>query len=216
MSRLYLLKYRIQNNDVNLKNKIRIVFFILIIFTLIPLFYFTNPFNKLKSILEKKEIEILSYKNITKEKNIGNDISSNSNITLPISGVITSGYGLRTDPISGTYSKHTGIDISGLHHDTVRSIDNGIVTYTGSQSGYGNCIEIKHDNYYSFYAHLSKIKVSQGQSINKGDVIGIEGGDPYSDPNPGYSTGHHLHFEIRNTSGYGHDINPSGYINKKL
>lgn len=43
--------------------------------------------------------------------------------------------------------------------------------------------------------------------IKKGNIIGIEGGDPRSDSNPGYGTGHHLHFEIRTSSGYGNDIN---------
>ena len=79
---------------------------------------------------------------------------------------------------------HTGIDISGIHHDYVRSIEEGTVTFAGSQNGYGNCIEIKHTNYYSFYAHLSQIKVNVGNNVSKGSVIGIEGGDPSSDPNP--------------------------------
>ena len=73
---------------------------------------------------------------------------------------------------------------------------------------------IKHGNYYSFYAHLSKINVNLNSTVKKGDIIGIEGGDPYTDPNPGYSTGHHLHFEIRTSSGYGHDIDPTNYIYK--
>ena len=46
----------------------------------------------------------------------------------------------------------------------------------------------------------------------QGDVIGLEGGDPVKDENPGLSTGHHLHFEIRNASGYGNSLNPHDYI----
>lgn len=96
------------------------------------------------------------------------------------------------------------------------SIEKGIVTWAGVQSGYGNCIEIEHnvngEIFYSFYAHLSKINVSKGQEIIQGQIIALEGGDPNTDPNHGNSTGHHLHFEIRKASGYGNDIDPTSYI----
>lgn len=52
-----------------------------------------------------------------------------------------------------------------------------------------------------------------GDKISIGEKIGNEGGDPNTDPNPGSSTGHHLHFEMRKASGYGNDINPESYIN---
>lgn len=206
---LYLLKYRIKHNDVTIKNRIKLLTFLILAIIFVPTFILINPLNKFKYMLENNDVEILPYANINSDSNY-------SNIVLPISGTITSNYGYRIDPISGVYSKHTGIDISGVHHDYVRSIDNGIVTFAGSQNGYGYCVEVKHSNYYSFYAHLSKITVNSGYTIKKGDIIGIEGGDPYSDPNPGYSTGHHLHFEIRTNSGYGNDINPINYINKTI
>ena len=90
------------------------------------------------------------------------------------------------------------------------------MTFAGVQNGFGNCIEIKHivngETIYSFYAHLSKINVKSGDKVKQGEVIGLEGGDPESDPNPGNSTGHHLHFEIRKASGYGNDVDPTKYI----
>lgn len=216
MSAFYLLKYRLKNNDIILKRKIKIISFILILTVLIPVYLLTTPFENLRNILKNKEVETLSLKTIAKSSNNNDSNITTGNIILPINGTITSNYGYRQDPITGSYSKHTGIDISGIHHDYVRVIDDGIVNFVGSQNGYGNCIEIKHNNYYSFYAHLSKINVNQNTYVKKGDIIGIEGGDPSSDPNPGYSTGHHLHFEIRYNSGYGNDINPSNYIFKKL
>lgn len=210
MNNLYLLKYRIKNNDITIKNKIKFITFFILLIILVPSFIIINPFTKLRNILENKEINIISYNNV----NASIFAENTSNIALPLKGTITSAYGYRNDPITGKYSKHTGIDISGTHHDNIRSIENGVVTFVGSQNGYGYCIEIKHSNYYSFYAHLSKINVSLNSTVKKGDIIGIEGGDPYSDPNPGYSTGHHLHFEIRTSSGYGHDIDPTTYIYK--
>lgn len=77
-------------------------------------------------------------------------------------------------------------------------------------------MEIKHEIegeiFYSFYAHMSRVDVVIDQGVEQGDIIGLEGGDPKTDPNVGNSTGHHLHFEIRIKSGYGSDIDPNVYI----
>ena len=129
---------------------------------------------------------------------------------------VTSEYGYRVHPTTGEYKKHTGIDLGGTWHTEIYAVADGEVTFAGVQTGFGNCIEIKHvvngETIYSFYAHLSRIDVQAGDKVTQGQVIGLEGGDPDSDPNPGYSTGHHLHFEIRNASGYGNDVDPNDYI----
>jgi len=129
---------------------------------------------------------------------------------------ITSEYGMRIHPITGEQKKHTGIDISGVHHTEIYAVADGEVTFAGVQNGYGNCVEIKHVvngvTIYSFYAHLSRIDVQVGDTVEQGNVIGLEGGDPETDPNPGSSTGHHLHFEIRTASGSRNDVNPNDYI----
>ena len=95
------------------------------------------------------------------------------------------------------------------------SVADGEVTFAGVNTAFGNCVEIKHvvngETIYSFYAHLSKIDVKVGQKVTQSQVIGLEGGAT-TDPNHGYSTGHHLHFEIRNRSGYGNDVDPCDYI----
>ena len=129
--------------------------------------------------------------------------------------VITSEYGERIHPITGETSFHSGIDIVGTHHTEILAVADGEVTYAGVQSGYGNCIEVKHiingEVIYSFYAHLSRIDVQVGDTVSQGQVIGLEGGAS-TDPNPGTSTGHHLHFELRSTSGSGHSLNPNNYM----
>lgn len=217
IEKLELIKYRLKYNDTELKKKIKILAFVCVIVILIPLLYFLKPLTNLRNLLILKSEQYIAQgnKKYYIVKNNGNNNTNNNEISLvdaskiPISGTITSGYGMRSYPYSGM---HTGIDISGIHHDDVRSIKDGTVTFAGSQNGYGYCVEIKHNEYYSFYAHLSEIKVNVGDNVVKGQVIAIEGGDPYSDPNPGYSTGHHLHFEIRTASGYGNDINPRDYI----
>ena len=127
---------------------------------------------------------------------------------------ITAEYGLRKHPITGEEKKHKGIDISGEHHTEIYAVEDGEITYAGVQKGYGNCIEIKHivngETIYTFYAHLSKINVKVGDKIAQETVIGLEGGDPKEDNNPGTSTGHHLHFEIRTNNH--EDIDPTTYI----
>ncbi len=151
---------------------------------------------------------------------------------MPIDGTLTSDYGNRNHPITVIFSKHEGLDISGVHHDKVCSIADGVVTMAETQRGYGNCIEIKHEIityetvvdedgnettikhteiFYSFYAHLSRIDVVEGMQVRQGNVIGIEGGDPKTDGYVGNSTDHHLHFEIRLKSG-GDTVDPKDYI----
>lgn len=135
----------------------------------------------------------------------------------PCSGAVTSYFGMRTHPVTGEeLSFHTGIDIQGAHHQPIVSAADGIVIDTNTAvNGYGNYVKIKHTvqgiTFYTFYAHLSSIGVSTGQSVLEGQTIGLEGG-ANGDNNPGVSTGHHLHFEIRLKSGRSSCIDPAPYI----
>ncbi len=164
-----------------------------------------------------KQVETASINSISTYSSRSASIS-NQDFILPMSCsyVITSPYGYRVHPVTGETKFHSGIDISGTWHTEIFAVADGEVTYAGVQSGYGNCIEIKHtvngETVYSFYAHLSQINVTKGQKVKQGEVIGLEGGDPEVDPNPGTSTGHHLHFEMRNSSGSGNSIDPNNYI----
>ena len=112
---------------------------------------------------------------------------------------ITSRVGGRIHPISGVYKYHSGMDIGCQYGDAVWASDSGTVILAGENGGYGNCVMIDHgfvngDHYYTLYGHLSAIYVSYGQSVSQGETIGAVG-------STGVSTGPHLHFEIRNSSG---------------
>ena len=112
---------------------------------------------------------------------------------------ITSMVGNRLHPISGVWRYHSGMDIGCQFGDAVWASDGGTVILAGWNGGYGNCVIIDHgyvngDNYSTLYGHLSSISVSVGQSVSQGQVIGAVG-------STGNSTGPHLHFEIRNSSG---------------
>ena len=112
---------------------------------------------------------------------------------------ITSRVGGRIHPISGVYKYHSGMDIGCQYGDAVWASDSGTVILAGENGGYGNCVMIDHgfvngDHYYTLYGHLSAIYVSYGQAVSQGETIGAVG-------STGVSTGPHLHFEIRNSSG---------------
>lgn len=112
------------------------------------------------------------------------------NLIWPVRGTITSNYGQRIHPIFGTKDFHEGIDISAPSGTPIKAVAYGKVSYAGWMTGYGNVIIIYHGSDVStLYAHLSTIKVKNGQVVKQGDIIGNVG-------STGWSTGPHLHFGI--------------------
>ncbi len=209
---LFLLKYRLNNNDKKLYFKLYVLIFFFLLFIFITITLLFSPLSKIKNAYIDRFASIGNKISENKKELVETKVYSNSAYIKPVEGVITSGYGYR----QGEF--HTGIDISCYNHrDNIFSVADGVVVFTGPQSGYGNVVEIEHHingkKIYSFYAHLSKIKVSIGQNVEKSQAIANEGGDPYYDPNPGNSTGHHLHFELRTSPGYGNDIDPTFIFN---
>ncbi|WP_051507037.1 M23 family metallopeptidase [Saccharibacillus sacchari] len=122
--------------------------------------------------------------------------SSGSGFSWPVSGAsISSTFGTRWGKL------HAGIDLTGP--STIMASAPGTVTYAGQMNGYGNIVIISHgDGYETRYGHLSSIGVSNGQSVSRGQSIGVMG-------NTGRSTGTHLHFEIRKS---GSPQNPLSYL----
>lgn len=129
----------------------------------------------------------------------------------PERGPITQGFGCTDllgepyDPSCPTRHFHTGIDIGCDFGTPIAAADTGVVSYVnyGWGGGYGNFVLITHGNgFATLYAHLSSIAVWAGQGVRRGQVIGAEG-------STGYSTGPHLHFEIRLNGAY---QNPLSYL----
>jgi hypothetical protein len=103
----------------------------------------------------------------------------------------TSTFGIRNDPIEGDKRRHKGLDLKAKHGDPVYAAAGGRIIFAGVSGGYGNLVQIRHNStYISFYGHLSKILVHQGQKVRRGTLIGRVGAT-------GRVTGPHLHFEIR-------------------
>lgn len=109
----------------------------------------------------------------------------------PVRGPITSPFGMRTDPVTGRYQLHSGVDIAADYGVPIAAAADGIVIYAGWYGGYGNAIILDNTSGMStLYAHCSAIYVSLNQQVQRGQVIGAIGAT-------GYATGPHLHFEIR-------------------
>ena len=109
----------------------------------------------------------------------------------PVNGRLMAGYGVRSDPFSGEGAMHTGLDISAPFGTPVHATADGIVLHAGWNGGYGRCVIIEHgNNYQTWYAHLSRMDVIEGQEIRQGEVVGAVG-------TSGRSTGAHLHYEVR-------------------
>lgn len=112
----------------------------------------------------------------------------------PIHGkyYISSSFAPRKHPITGKWSHHTGNDIPAPGGTEIHAAKGGVVTDVGYNSVYGNYIQISHGNgYATFYAHMKKKAiVKEGATVTKGQVIGYVG-------TTGWSTGNHLHFELR-------------------
>lgn len=112
-------------------------------------------------------------------------------LSLPVSGRITSQFGYRVHPITGVYKLHTGVDIAAGMGTAIHAAANGKVIMAGWYGAYGNAVIIDHGSHVStLYGHCSRLLVSVGDSISKGQVIAKVG-------STGYSTGAHCHFEKR-------------------
>lgn len=167
--------------------------------------------KKRKAAEERKRQQAASAKSNGGSSSAIPNVSAGS-WTKPASGRFTSGYGTRTHPIYGGTKTHYGIDIANSTGTSVVSAADGVISYAAPLSTYGNVIMVTHSIdgqiFTSLYAHLSSIKVSVGQVVSKGQIIGAIG-------TTGNSTGPHLHFEIHAGNWEGmatNSVNPLRYI----
>lgn len=124
-------------------------------------------------------------------------------IIWPTDGWVSSGFGRRISPFTGQAENHLGLDISGRPGTPVVAPAKGVVSFSGVDGGNGNTLILAHGAGLSTrYAHLQQAVANEGDTVNRGDLIGYLG-------NSGRSTGPHLHYEVRLN---GVCVNPLRYI----
>ena len=116
---------------------------------------------------------------------------SGQGFIMPIEGRLGSRFGPRRHPIFGTVRQHNGVDFGCVRGQPVWAAKEGKVIFAGEKGGYGNVVLIEHEGpVITLYAHLQELHVSTGYRIDKGEPLGKCG-------STGWSTGPHLHFEVR-------------------
>lgn len=174
--------------------------------------------NEIKKAIRKANQSSGGSHNSGSNNGGSNAGSMNSNVSasgwawpMPYDGVyLTSYYGYRYHPLDGDWRYHSGIDVSmsGAYGKNIVATRAGTVILSSLESesgtGYGNYIIIDHgDGYTSLYGHCSALLVSQGQRVSRGQIIARVG-------STGWSTGPHLHFEVRYN---GETVDPLDYVN---
>ena len=146
-----------------------------------------SSINQLASQLDIQQAQLSALQSLLLDARIESNLKPTG---MPVPGYISSYFGARPDPFDGHSARHTGIDISTPFGTPVHAVAEGMVTFAGVRSGYGNVVEIDHGNgYMTRYAHNSALDVHPGQHVQVGDVIAQAG-------STGRSTGSHVHFEV--------------------
>lgn len=144
-------------------------------------------YNGNSSILIEKEISSV----VSKINNLEGDINYGEIPTkYPVTGKITSSFGIRVDPINGSKSFHSGQDIASPSGTKIPAWFNGTVTESSFNEGNGNYVVVKQGALSIYYLHMSERLVSVGDVIKQGDILGKVG-------STGRSTGPHLHLTMK-------------------
>ncbi|MFZ4515437.1 MAG: peptidoglycan DD-metalloendopeptidase family protein [Acidimicrobiia bacterium] len=153
----------------------------------------------------EREIAVLRVESETIASQLGTASSGTkpNRLLRPVSAPITSSFGPRKHPIFGTVRNHDGIDFGAGMGTPIKAAAGGTVVRAGVLNGYGNVIVLDHGGGIStLYAHQSRFAVSSGERVAVGQVIGYVG-------STGFSTGPHLHFEVRLN---GRPVDPLEYL----
>ena len=168
--------------------------------------------DEMSAIPYRDDIDKMSFRSHSLNQDLGileqkftaqSRLLSSTPSIAPVRGILTDGFGGRSDPFTGEAGQHNAVDISSAVGVPVRAPADGIVVTAESANGYGNVIFISHGYGYSTrYGHLDSFAVRAGQRVKRGDVIGRVG-------STGRSTGPHLHYEVRVNN---NPVNPLEYI----
>jgi murein DD-endopeptidase MepM/ murein hydrolase activator NlpD len=156
--------------------------------------------DQLATQFDTQEAQLSAMQSLLMNARIDSDLKPTG---MPADGYISSYFGVRADPFDGSAARHTGLDIAVPYGTPVHTVAEGMVTYAGVRSGYGNVVEIDHGNgYMTRYAHNSRLLVHPGEHVRVGDEIAEAG-------STGRSTGSHVHFEVWYD---GRVVNPLAFV----
>lgn len=150
---------------------------------------------KIRRLEDEKRVRVLEansreIERFINSRGVSKTVSSGK-FSYPINGRLTCKFGWRIHPLWGGRNFHTGIDLAAPYGKPITASDRGEVIFSGWWGGYGKAVVIDHGRgYTTVYGHMSRAYAQAGQSVEKGQTIGLIG-------STGYSTGPHLHFEIR-------------------
>lgn len=157
--------------------------------------------DDLRAEFDRQAAQLDVLENMLRDRKIDNALLPTG---MPVAqGYIASGFGMRSDPINGRSAMHSGLDFDAPIGTPVMAVADGVVTWAGDRSGYGNVVEIDHGNgYMTRYAHNSALVAHVGERVHAGETIAKVG-------STGRSTGPHCHFEVWLK---GRAVNPMAYV----
>jgi murein DD-endopeptidase MepM/ murein hydrolase activator NlpD len=160
-----------------------------------------NGIDNLRAEFDRQQAQLDVLENLLRDRKIDNQLLPSG---MPVAqGYIASGFGDRSDPFDGHQAIHMGVDFAAPEGTPVTAVADGVVTFTGVRTGYGNVVEIDHGTgYITRYAHNSPIDASAGDRVHAGQTIANVG-------STGRSTGPHCHFEVWYN---GRAVNPMVYV----
>jgi murein DD-endopeptidase MepM/ murein hydrolase activator NlpD len=164
-----------------------------------------GTFEQAERQLERESQQLISDINRLTGRTVsgGYSLPGTGVFAYPLRGRLTSPFGMRRHPMFKVVSFHSGVDLAAPLGTPIKASDSGKVIFTGWYGGYGKVVIVDHGKDFStLYAHLGSTATSAGKTVSQGQVIGYEG-------RTGYSTGPHLHFEVRKS---GRPQNPLNYL----
>jgi murein DD-endopeptidase MepM/ murein hydrolase activator NlpD len=159
---------------------------------------------EIDQLIRQSQLQTASLTEVVTKLEQRRDVWDHTPSISPVpGGFVTSGFGRRTDPFTGSNSFHSGLDICAPKGTPIVATADGIVTSSARRVGYGKTVCIDHGRGLStWYAHVGELKVCRGQRVKRGQVIGSVGSS-------GRSTAPHVHYEVRKNSVA---VNPSNFI----
>jgi len=164
---------------------------------------FLTMLDELGAEIEDREQKLAVLESLLMNRNLTERIMPSGR---PVkSGWLSSKFGKRTDPFTARKDFHKGADFAGKAGSEVIAVGDGVVTWAGKRSGYGNMIELNHGNgYVTRYGHNQTHLVAEGATVKKGQQIAQMGSS-------GRSTGPHVHFEVLHN---GKKVDPAKFIGR--